>query len=142
MNDRRSAGFTLVELVAAIVLLAVAVPPMIWAMRQAEHDFVDPILTSRARWIATEKLEDVIADRHSQTRGYDFLVPANYPFEAVGSIPGFPGYSRDVSFSETTADLSTPGDGYMTVTVTVTWTGAAGQSRQTSLSTVQKEYTP
>lgn len=142
MTSARSNGFTLVELIAAIVLLAVAVPPMIWATRQSQHQAVDPVLTSRARWIATEKLEDIIADRYSSTRGYGYLISSNYPDEPVGSIADYNGVARQVSFLETTADLVTPGVGYMTVTVHLSWMGSAGQPRQMSVSTVLTEFGP
>ncbi len=142
MKRAHSAGFTLIELVAAIVLLAVAVPPMIWATQQSRHQSVDPVLTSRARWIATEKLEDIIADRYSSTRGYDYLISSNYPDEPAGTITDYEGFARQVSLLETTADLVTPGNGYMTVTVHLSWMGSAGQPRQTSVSTVLTEFGP
>ncbi len=142
LTNRRATGFTLVELIAAIVLLAVAVPPMLWATSQAQHQYVDPVLSSRARWLATEKLEDIIADRYSTTRGYDHLVSSNYPDELPGSIPGFAAYERQVTLIETQADLTTPGTGYMTVTVHLSWTGSTGKARETSVSTVLTEYTP
>ena len=113
-------GFTLMESIAAIVILTIAIPPVVWALRQGHVQRIDPVLTSRARWLAAEKLEDVIADRHSTTRGYDYLIAANYPAE--GSITGFPGFSRSVTLTETEADLVTAGSGYMQVTVTVSWT--------------------
>jgi prepilin-type N-terminal cleavage/methylation domain-containing protein len=142
MARKRSTGFTLVELVAAIVLLAVAVPPMLWATRQSQHQYVDPVLSSRARWLATEKLEDIIADRYSSTRGFGYLISSNYPDELVGTISGYAGYARQVTLAQTTADLITPGTGYMTVTVRVSWTGAEGKPRETSVSTVLTEFTP
>lgn len=142
MTHARSTGFTLVELIAAIVLLAIAVPPMIWATRQSQHQSVDPVLASRARWIATEKIEDIIADRYSSTRGYGYLTSSNYLDEPAGSITDYGGFARRVSLLETTADLVTPGSGYMTVTVHLSWTGAAGQPRQMSLSTVLTEFGP
>ncbi len=140
MPTPRRSGFTLIETIAAIVILAVAVPPMLWSIRDAHSQRVSPMLASKARWLAAEKLEDLIADRHSTTRGYDYLIAANYPAEP--SVSGYPPFSRSVSFAETLADLSTPGDGYMTVTVDVDWTDASATARTLTISTVVTEYSP
>lgn len=135
-----SRGFTLIEAIAAIVILAVAMPAIMLGLTDAQRRRAGPVLDERARWLAVEKLEDVIADRHSATRGYAYVVAANYPAEA--DVSGFAGYSRSVGVTETSADLTSPGSGYKTVTVTVTYTGAAGTPRSFSLSTVVTEYTP
>lgn len=131
-------GFTLIEAVVAVVVLAVAIPPMLWAIREAHQQRVNPVLLSRARWLATERLEDIIADRHSTTRGYAYLLPANYPPESP--VAGFDGFTRSVTLAETDADLVTAGSGYMNVTVDVSWTDGAGAARTLEVSTVLTEY--
>lgn len=136
----RSRGFTLIEAIAAIVILAVAMPAIMLGLTDAQRRRAGPVMDERARWLAVEKIEDVIADRHSSTRGYAYVIAANYPAEP--SISGFAGYSRSVGVIETGADLTSPGTGYKTVTVTVTYTGAAGTPRSFALSTVVTEYTP
>jgi prepilin-type N-terminal cleavage/methylation domain-containing protein len=135
-----SRGFTLIETIAAIVILAVAIPPMMWAVRNARVERVNPQLASRAHWLASDKLEEVIADRHSSTRGYAYLVTANYAAE--DPVSGSPGFTRTVAFNETAADLLTAGTGYMTVSVDVGWTDGRGEARTLSVSTVLTEYTP
>jgi prepilin-type N-terminal cleavage/methylation domain-containing protein len=144
MAGPRPRGFTLIETVAAILILAVAVPPMLWAVSQAQQKRANPMLASKARWLAIEKLEDIIADRHSTSgnRGWDYLIAGNYPAENPGDISGFPQFGRTVTLVETQADLSTPDSdgGYMKVTVTVTWTNAEGDSQSLSISTVLTEY--
>lgn len=139
MIQRRS-GFTLIEAVLALVILAVAIPPMLWALREAHMTRANPILASQARWLATEKLEDVIADRHSDTRGYDYVIEANYPDEA--SVDDFPAFSRSVAIVETEADLTTEtaGGGYKRITVTVSWTDAQTNARSLVIGTVVTDY--
>lgn len=133
-------GFTLPETIAAVVILSIAVPTMLWSIREAHVQRVNPVLASRARWLAVEKLEDIIADRHSATRGYNYLIPGNYP--AQPAVTGFTNFSRSVTLNETLADLATAGDGYMNVTVDVTWQDGQAESRTLSISTVLTEYTP
>jgi type II secretory pathway pseudopilin PulG len=135
---RLSSAFTLIEAIIAIVILSVAMPPMLWAIRDSQTSRVSPILTSRARWLATEKLEDVIADRHSTTRGYSYVVSGNYAAEPT--ITGFPGFSRSVAITESGAAFVTGGTGYKLITVTVSWTDARAQSRSLALSTVVTDY--
>ena len=143
MATARRTGFTLIETVTAIVILAVAIPPMMWAITEAQRQRINPMLASRARWLTVEKLEDIIADRHSTTRGYSYLIAANYPPE--NPVPGFAGFTRTVTLLETKADLVTtapPPLGYMTVTVTVGWSDADAEARTLDVSTVLTDYTP
>ena len=144
MATARRRGFTLLETVAAIVILSVAVPPMLWAVRGAQRQRINPMLASQARWLSAEKLEDIIADRHSSlvTLGFDNLNTTTYPAE--NPVATDPGFNRSCAFLETLADLTTPdGDGgYMIVTVTVTWTNAEGNSRSLAISTVLTHYLP
>ena len=133
-------GFTLIETIAAVVMLSIAVPPMMWAINEAHMQRVNPVLVSRARWLGVSKLEDVIADRHSTTRGYGYLIAANYPDETP--VTGHAAFNRTVTFNETEADLTTAGTGYMNVTVQVSWSDATGVSRTLAISTVLTEYTP
>ena len=140
MASARRRGFTLIETIAAIVILAIALPPMLFAIRDAHVQRVNPVLASQARWLATEKLEDILADRHSASRGYDYLSGAHYPPEP--SVDSFPAFSRSVTLMETGPDLSTPGSGYMTVTVNVSWIDATSAARTLSISSVVTEYAP
>jgi len=139
-SPARRTGFTLAEAITAIVILSIAVPTMLWGVRQAHAHRSNRVLASRAHWLAVEKLEDVMADRHSNTRGYAFLTPGNYPAET--SIPGHPGFSRTVAFNETGPNLAAAGTGYMRVTVTVNYTDASGVPRSVPLSTELTNYTP
>lgn len=135
---RERNGLTIIETIIAIVVLSLAIPPVLWTIQESHHHRSNVVLALRARWLAEEAIEDVIADRYSTTRGYGYLQEANYPSE--DSVPGFPGFRRRVLIVSTGPDLSTPGDGYKVVTVNVSWTGAEGVERTLSLGTVVTEY--
>ena len=139
MRQQPRRAFTLIESIAAIVILALAIPPMLWAIRDAHVQRANPALLSQARWLATEKLEDVIADRHSDSRGYDYVIEGNYADEPA--VTDFAAFSRSVSITETGADLATPGSGYKTITVQVSWMDATATARTFEVSTVVTEYT-
>lgn len=137
----RTRAFTLIESIMALVLLTLAVPPIVVAIRGAESRRIAPVLASQARWLATEKLEDIVADRSSASRGYSWVAAGNYPAES--SVAGFPGFGRSVGISETGPDLSSSGTGYKKVTVSVTWTDPMkGTARSLAIATVLTDYTP
>jgi prepilin-type N-terminal cleavage/methylation domain-containing protein len=131
-------GFNLVETIAAVVILSIAIPAMLWSIQQAQVQRVGPVQASKARWLAAEKIEDIIADRHSPTRGYGHVTAANYPAE--NAVTGFPGFSRSVTITETGSDLTSAGSGYKRVTVSVAWTDAMNVPRTLSVSTVVTNY--
>jgi type II secretory pathway pseudopilin PulG len=139
---RTRRGFTLIEGVTAVVIIATAMPPMMWALRQAQKQRVNAVLASRARWLTCEKLEDVIADRHSTTRGYAYLVSGNYPAEAA--VTGYTQFGRTVALQETAHDLTTAtaGGGFMKITVSTTYSDASGTSRTVALTSYVTNYTP
>ena len=136
--QRKRAGFTLIETIAAIVVLSIGIPPILYAVRQAHVNRVNPVLASKARWLAVEKLEEIIADRHAPGRGYDYLDVSNYASEVP--VTDFEQFYRSVSFKETEADLTTAGTGTMTVTVEVSWIDLTSNKRQLTVSTVLTEY--
>lgn len=135
-------AFTLIETVAAVVILAVAIPPMMWAISEAHVRRIDPIFASRARWLATAKLEDIVADRHSQSgaRGYTWLVAGNYSAETP--VTGTP-FNRSVAFNITGPPPAfAAGTGYKHVTVTIDWTNSHGDAASLAVATILTEYTP
>ena len=132
-------GFTLIEAITALVILSLAMPTMLWAIRDSIRRRADPILLSRARWLASEKLEDIIADAHSPARGYSYIASGNYSAESP--VTGFTGMNRSVSIAET-APKFVAGTGWKTCTVTVTYTDGQNVSRSLQLSTVVTSYTP
>jgi prepilin-type N-terminal cleavage/methylation domain-containing protein len=136
---RARRGFTLIEAIAAMVILVTAVPPMLWAIRDAQLKQVGPVMLSRARCLATEKLEEIIADRHSTTRGYAWIQTGRYAAEST--VSGYAGFSRSVSIVEAGASLSGAGTGYKTITVTISWTDGTGTPRSLAVSTVVTDYT-
>jgi len=136
---RRSGGFTLIEVIIAVVVLAIAIPPVFWALRDANVRRVDPINLSRARWLVNEKMEDVLADARSTTRGYSYLISGNYASESP--VSGFTGFSRSVAISESGASLvAGSGTGYKTVAVTVNYVDGKGATKSLSVSTVVTQY--
>ena len=131
-------GFTMVEAIAAMVVLAISIPPTMWAIREAHVQRVNPRMASTARWLAVERIEDILADRHSTSRGYAYVVNANYAAESP--VSGFVGFTRSVSIAETGSDLVSAGTGYKRVAVTVGWSDATTTTRSLTLTTQITDY--
>jgi prepilin-type N-terminal cleavage/methylation domain-containing protein len=114
-HARSSAGgFTLIEVVLVIVIAAVAVLPLSMLFANSSIRSGDARNATVAAQLAQTKMEEIAADRHSPTRGFEFLVAANYPPER--RIPAFPGYQRSVSIAP---DSSYDGIRFRAVSVTV-----------------------
>lgn len=137
---RPRTGFTLIEAIVALVILATAMPAMLWAIQGAQLTRNTPVMVNRARWLAQETLESIIADRHAPLLGYAQVIGSAYPPEA--QVPGFPQFSRSVTITETGPQFAVGGTGLKTVTVRVGWTDTRGQSREIRLATVLTDYTP
>jgi len=136
--SRSSRAFTLLEVVATLVILGVGLPALLATVRDATVRRASVQQQIVARWLACEKLEDVIADRHSATRGWSYVAAANYPAEAT--VNGFTAYARATAVAETGPDLVTAGTGYRKVTVTVTYRDAREGTKSVSIATVLTDY--
>lgn len=137
---RTRRAMTLMEVVAAVVLIGVAAPPLLMAVRDATVMRASNQKEIVARWLVSEKLEDIIADRHSSTRGWAYVTGSNYPAETT--LTGFAGFSRSVTVAETGVDLVSAGTGYKTVTVTVSWSDPRYGNKSLAIATVVTDYTP
>lgn len=126
------------EVVATIVVIGLAAPALLIAVRDATVRRASIQQQIIARWLVCEKLEDVVADRHSATRGWSYIANANYPAEAT--VNGFVPYARTTTVTETGSDLASPGNGYRTVTVTVTYRDAREGTKSIAIATVLTDY--
>jgi|GEM_PF-1167571 len=72
-------GFTLIEVVIAVIVLAIAVPPTLNLMDSASAGRVDAVNTTRATYLTTIILETVIADMTSNDPllGFEALADSN-----------------------------------------------------------------
>ncbi|HEX7078190.1 MAG TPA: type II secretion system protein [Candidatus Eisenbacteria bacterium] len=112
---RSESGFTLIEVVLILVIAAVAVLPLGMLFANTSIRSGDARNAMVAAELAQAKMEEITADKNSPSRGFSYLVAANYPSEA--SVTAFPAYARSVSIAP---DSSYDGITFRTVSVTVT----------------------
>ena len=125
-SPRRQAT-TIIEVVMAIVILSVALPPLISSFVEASNQTILPANSAVASFLVTERMEEIIARRYRATDGYAAVTTVNYPDETP--VAGFPRFDRLVTVTFTDAALNTVGSdqGYKNVRVTVTWNSGANE---------------
>lgn len=80
-------GSTLIEAVAVVVVLALAVPPVLGWMDRASRDQADVVSAMRATHLAQSVLEQVLADcAASGSIGFDSLAEPDYLSRAVTGL--------------------------------------------------------
>ena len=162
MNQRRSfsipparrRAFTLVESLAVIVVLSVAIPPAVSMMVDSARAQADSVTQARATWFATTVLEHIIADVNSDDAGlgFDALADSNaylttpktgledriLTASAFYSGLGLTHTVQIGALSDASGVITgDPGqDIYRTITVSVAWTTLQGNSRTLSLGAV------
>ena len=90
-------GFSLVELIAIIVVLAVGIVSLLQVFGTATRTISNNVDGQLGAQLAQERAEQVLADRRNPARGYTYVKTANYPAEA--SVTGFANYARSTAIS-------------------------------------------
>lgn len=90
---RDSLGFTLIEVILIIVVLAIAIPSLIQLLSSTLVNSNKSVIVSQAILYAQEKMEGIIADKKSPAKGYNWVTtPGNYPNDVPSS-----GFTRSVT---------------------------------------------
>lgn len=145
---RSRRGATLIEAVAVVLVLAIAVPPTVTGMVQAVNRREDAIQLIRATTLASAVLNQIQSDSVTADIGSD--VPAYLDTPATGlrdrldpvtSVLLIGGMTYDVDMSaKLNASLNTSGDPsfdvFRTVTVTIDYVDAWGAARTLPFTTV------
>lgn len=134
MTRHTRRAVTLVELIAAIIVLSVAIPASVLMLRDQQARTYDPLMASRATWLAEEKMEQILADRASAELGFSYILEGNYPDESSGMLHD--GFTRTVEVGSISGALVTDTGGYKLVTVQVSWYDAQNVLRSVRISTV------
>lgn len=122
---------TIIEVVMALVILGIALPPLISSFADASMQSIHPSNTTVAAFLVIDRMEEVVARRYrgidSGVTGYDAITTVNFPDEVP--VPGFAALERRVTIAEVDSDLNPSGTqvGYRLVTVTVSWNGGGDQ---------------
>jgi Tfp pilus assembly protein PilV len=105
MNARQR-GFTLIELVAIIILLSIAGTAILGMFGQVGRSLTTNQDTQTGAQLVQEKAEQILADRRNPARGFAWIMAANYPAETP--ISGFAAFDRSVTISDITTSPPCP----------------------------------
>lgn len=124
-KSNRQKGFTLIETILAMLVLAVGIFGTMHLFYQTTHRTFETDAYLKATALAREKLEEITFDK--KMNGYAYAVDANYPVSEV-LTGNFSDFTRTISIREVDAtDLNTTqnNSGYKKVTVMVSWSGGS-----------------
>jgi prepilin-type N-terminal cleavage/methylation domain-containing protein len=119
MRARRA--LSLIEVVLAMVILGVAVPPLLLQISASVQQQETALIEQNLVQLASERMWAVFTDHADPTHGYDAIVAATYPDETAPN--GLTGYVRRTEIREVSPDdyvTSQPGSGIKRLRVTVT----------------------
>lgn len=126
LNDQT--GLTVIEIILAILVVSIAVVGMTSAISFVGQGSLDAEVTSNAKELAQEKMEQIMGDKRDAALGYaSVITPGQYPAEPA--VAGFTNYSRSVTITEVNPnDLSAAlaGSGFARVVVDVSYAGLPG----------------
>jgi len=153
---RRSA-FSLLESLAVIIVLAIAIPPAMSMMTEGARSQADAVAQTRATWFATAILETILADVASEDPDLGFEALDNFGVYLKTPVTGLHdrlapvrdhyepmGFSYDASAGPLSNETGVvTGDAqqdvFRTVTVEVSWSTLRGQSRTLTVDCVVTE---
>lgn len=134
-------GFTLIEVILVIVIMAIAIPSLIMGVSLMTQRQVNALGTTTAADLAQEELEKIIAKKRSTcgTCGYANIAVGTGTFSAVS---GFPNYEKktDVEYMDSILSPSGTDLGYKKVTVTVRAVGVGPSVPNAVLVTLVTNY--
>ena len=133
-------GFTLIEVILIIVILAIVIPGLIGGAGFMSARQVNAVGMTTAADLAQEKMEEIMGDRLNPTPpfGFSYIVAGNFPAE--NPVAGFPNYNRSVTItcftSNTLAVTGACPTDYKQVQVTVQPVGVGPSMPSTILLTL------
>ena len=90
--SNQNSGFTLIEVILVIVVLAIAFPPIINLLSSVLENSNKSLIISKATIFAEEKMEGIIADKRNPLRGFSWVIaPGRYSMDTPEE-----GFSRNV----------------------------------------------
>lgn len=131
-------GFTLVEVILTIMVFAIGTMGALAISQNMLNSSINGDFRVMAGQLASEKLEEVIADKNFQ--GYSYIDTTNYPSESLSG--DFAQFTRATSIEEVDpSDFTTPmaNSGMKRVSVSVSWTYNS-ETKNVTVTTLLSEH--
>ena len=105
---RSSAGFSLIEAIAVMVLLGIGIVAIMSMFSTGTRTLSLNVDSQVATQLVQQRAEQILADRRNPSRGYAYVTTDNrYPNETP--VTGFPNYNRTVTATNPTTPPCPPG---------------------------------
>ncbi len=127
LDEKRSQGFTLIEVLIVMVILAVGFLGLSAMTVSTTEGLSFSKNMTMATTLARLKMEQI------RNTSYTNISSVNFPTEEYGTIAEHPRFRRIVTINN-----NTPGPNMKTITVTVFWRGD-GDTHSVTLSTIRGE---
>ena len=117
-------ALSLVELIIAIVILGLAIPPLVIQVGTGVRQQAAALVQRNQTQLAAERMWEISADHANPTRGYAYITDAAYPAETAPRV--LAGYTRQTTIIEVSpTDYGTPqvGSGIKRFRIVVTGLG-------------------
>ena len=101
MKRATRTALSLVEVVVAMVVLGLAIPPLVIQIGASARARVVTTSEQNAAQLASDRLGEIFADQVNPTRGYAYVQTSAYPVETAPC--GFTGYTRTTEVREVSA---------------------------------------
>ena len=124
MSGRTRPALSLVELIMAIVILGLAIPPLVVQINTGVCQQAAALVQQNLTKLAAERMWEIAADHANPTRTYAYITDAAYPAETDPG--GLAGYTRQTTIIEVSpVDYVTPqvGSGIKRFRIVVTGLG-------------------
>jgi Tfp pilus assembly protein PilV len=133
-----AAGFTMVEVLIAIVFLSVGIVAVLTAVGAGVHGIDGGRRSTIAVFLSEQRMEQVKAFALSQdpTQGWVNIVAASFPAEGYGTIAGYPDYRRTVTITNTPGGAANTKQIEVWVFYRPTGTGVTGAENSMTTATL------
>ena len=119
MTTRR--GLSLVEVVLAIVILGLSVPPLVFQINAGVQQQEMALIQQNLTHLAALRMWEIFADHANPTRGYAYIASAAYPAETAPlSLRGYTRQTEIREVSPTDCVTPQPGSGIKRFRIVVT----------------------
>ena len=124
---RHARALSLIEVVFAIVILGLAIPPLLVQVSAGVQAQETALIQQNLSQLAAERMNEIFADHANPTRGFAYIQGGVYPNETAPR--GLTGYGRQTEIREVSAvNYVTPQAGTGLKRFRVTATGPRNQS--------------
>ncbi|MBX7151302.1 hypothetical protein K1X84_06645 [bacterium] len=110
---RNQHGYSVLEVITVILFIGIALPTLVMFFSQAISNGAEAEVQTKALMLCEQKMEEVLTDKLSPSRGYSWMTtPNRYVSENISG-----GYTRTVAVATTGKSFN--GVAYAEITVTV-----------------------